>query len=73
MPTYTMIPSNPGGSVSLTSTVPIDDYNMIGITVTWRADHALDADEVARIKSWTGVHTEVDRNYEALAIWATST
>ena len=66
MPTYTMIPANPGGQVSFTSTVPIDDHNMIGITVSWRADRPLDEDEIARIKSWTGVHTEVDRHYEAL-------
>ena len=66
MPTYTMIPSMPGGVVSFTAAIPIDDVNMIGITVSWRADRPLDEEEVSRIKSWTGVHTEVDEQYEPL-------
>jgi nitrite reductase/ring-hydroxylating ferredoxin subunit len=64
MPTYTMIPSNPGGVISFTSTIPIDDLNMIGLTVSWRGDRPLNEDEIGRIRSWTGVHTEVDRFFE---------
>ena len=66
MPTYTMIPSTPGGSVSFTAAIPVDDYEMIGITVTWHPDHPLEQDEIDRIRSWTGVHTEVDAKFEPL-------
>jgi phenylpropionate dioxygenase-like ring-hydroxylating dioxygenase large terminal subunit len=66
MPTYTMIPSTPGGTISFTSAVPIDDTNMIGLTVTWRPDKPLSESDVSRIKSWTGIHTEVDSDFEAL-------
>src|SRR5205085_2484694 len=33
MPTYTMIPAAPGGTVSFTAAVPIDDERMLGFTV----------------------------------------
>jgi phenylpropionate dioxygenase-like ring-hydroxylating dioxygenase large terminal subunit len=66
LPTYTMIPATPGGSISFTATVPIDDTNMVGLTVTWHPDRPLDEEEVSRIRSWTGVHTEVDSRFEPL-------
>jgi phthalate 4,5-dioxygenase oxygenase subunit len=60
MPTYTMIPSMPGGPVTFTAAVPIDDARMMGFTVTWHPDRPLMAAERAGIESWLGVHTEVD-------------
>jgi hypothetical protein len=60
MPTYTMIPQPVGAVVHFTSATPIDDENMIGFTVTWHPDRPLNADEVAEVESWTGIHTEVD-------------
>ncbi len=60
MPTYTMIPATPGGTVSFTAAVPIDDVQMLGFTVTWHPDRPLSAAELAEIQSWTGIHTEVE-------------
>jgi len=60
MPTYTMIPVPVGQPVSFTGATPIDDYSMIGFTVTWHPDRPLSQDERAQIESWLGVHTEVD-------------
>ncbi|HEY3058639.1 MAG TPA: aromatic ring-hydroxylating dioxygenase subunit alpha [Chloroflexota bacterium] len=60
MPTYTMIPATPGGPVSFTAAVPIDDERMMGFTVTWHPDRPLSDEERAAIESWQGVHTEVD-------------
>jgi len=39
---------------------------MIGITVTWHPDRPLTDEETGRIRSWTGVHTEVDSQFEPL-------
>jgi len=61
MPTYTMIPVPVGVPVSFTAATPIDDYHMLGFTVTWHPDRPLTPDERAQIESWLGVHTEVDR------------
>jgi hypothetical protein len=66
MPTYTIIPADPGGTLSFTSAVPIDDENMIGLTVTWRPEAPMSEEDVGRIKSWLGVHTEVDERYMPL-------
>jgi phthalate 4,5-dioxygenase oxygenase subunit len=63
MPTYTMIPANPDGPLSFTAAIPIDDETMIGLTIDWRPDGPLTEADVSRIKSWLGVHTEVDENY----------
>jgi hypothetical protein len=60
MPTYTMIPSEPGHPISFTAAVPVDDTRMWGYTVTWRPDRPLSPDDVARIESWTGIYAEVD-------------
>jgi hypothetical protein len=38
----------------------MDDEQMMGFTVTWHPDRPLSTSERAQIKSWTGVHTEVD-------------
>ncbi|HTD76088.1 MAG TPA: Rieske 2Fe-2S domain-containing protein [Chloroflexota bacterium] len=60
LPTYTMIPGPVGEVVNFTSATPIDDSRMIGFTVTWHPDRPLNAQEIAGIESWTGIHTEVD-------------
>jgi phenylpropionate dioxygenase-like ring-hydroxylating dioxygenase large terminal subunit len=64
MPTYTMIPAEPGGTISFTGAVPVDDDTMVGFTVTWHPDRPLTDEEIARIESWTGIHTEVDERYQ---------
>jgi phthalate 4,5-dioxygenase oxygenase subunit len=63
MPTYTMIPAEPGGPISFTAAVPVDDENMVGFTVTWHPDRPLAEAEIAQIESWTGIHTEVDERF----------
>jgi phthalate 4,5-dioxygenase oxygenase subunit len=60
MPSYTMIPAPVGGPVSFTAATPIDDTNMVGITVTWHPDRPLNQAERDQIESWTGIHSEVD-------------
>src|SRR5579859_1566179 len=60
MPSYTMIPSPVGSPVSFTGATPIDDHTMMGFTVTWHPDRPLSDGEAAQIRSWLGVHTEVD-------------
>jgi phenylpropionate dioxygenase-like ring-hydroxylating dioxygenase large terminal subunit len=60
MPSYTMIPAPVGAPVSFTGATPIDDRTMMGFTVTWHPDRPLSDVEVAQIRSWLGVHTEVD-------------
>ena len=66
MPSYTMIPAEPGVPISYTAAVPVDDSHMVGFTVTWRPDRPLSADDVRKIESWTGVHTEVDAHFQPL-------
>ncbi len=60
MPSYTMIPSEPGSPISFTAAAPIDDEHTWGYTVTWRPDRPLTTEDVARIESWTGIYAEVD-------------
>jgi phenylpropionate dioxygenase-like ring-hydroxylating dioxygenase large terminal subunit len=68
LPSYTMIPSEPGSPISYTGAVPIDDEQMWGYTVTWRPDRPLSSEDVARIESWTGIYAEVDpRTYLPIA------
>jgi len=65
MPTYTMIPTEPGYAITFTGAVPMDDENMWGYTVTWHPDRPLTREEIDGIESWKGVYTEVDpRTYE---------
>ena len=66
MPTYTMIPAEPGNTISFTSATPVDDVTMIGFTVTWHPDRPLNQQEIAQVESWTGIHTEVDEHYQPL-------
>jgi phenylpropionate dioxygenase-like ring-hydroxylating dioxygenase large terminal subunit len=68
MPTFTLIPAEPGAPISFTAAVPIDDEHMWGYTATWRPDRPLSAEDVARIESWTGIYAEVDpRTYRPVA------
>jgi hypothetical protein len=70
MPTFTLIPSEPGAPISFTAAVPIDDEHMWGYTATWRPDRPLTAEDVGRIESWTGIYAEVDpRTYRTVANW----
>ena len=54
MPTYTMIPAQPGGTLSFTSAVPIDDTTMVGMTIDWRPDRPLTEDEKRRVRELSG-------------------
>jgi phenylpropionate dioxygenase-like ring-hydroxylating dioxygenase large terminal subunit len=60
MPSYTMIPSEPGAPISFTAAIPADDESMWGFTTTWRPDRSLSDEDVARIESWTGIYAEVE-------------
>ena len=66
MPSYTMIPSDPGSPISFTAAVPVDDTSMVGFTVTWRPDRPLSSEDVAQIEAWRGIHTEVDAAFKPL-------
>jgi len=68
MPSYTLIPSEPGSPISFTAAVPVDDTNMVGFTVTWHPDVPLAEEHVRRIESWRGIYAEVDpRTFETIA------
>src|SRR5439155_6350462 len=60
MPSYTLIPSEPGAPISFTGAVPVDDTNMVGFTVTWMPDQPLAEEHIHRIESWAGIYAEVD-------------
>jgi phenylpropionate dioxygenase-like ring-hydroxylating dioxygenase large terminal subunit len=66
MPSYTMIPAEPGFPVSFTGAVPVDDESMWGYTVTWHPDRPLSTEEVGAIESWKGIYTRlVPGTYES--------
>ena len=68
MPSYTLIPSEPGAPISFTAAVPVDDTNMVGFTVTWSPDRPLDEEHIRRIESWKGIYAEVDpKTFETTA------
>ena len=68
MPSYTLIPSEPGSPVSFTAAVPVDDTNMVGFTVTWHPDGPLAEEHIRRIESWRGIYAEVNpRTFETIA------
>ena len=41
MPSYTMIPTEPGFPITFTGAVPMDDEHMWGYTITWHPDRPL--------------------------------
>jgi phthalate 4,5-dioxygenase len=60
MPSFTLIPSEAGSPINFTAAVPVDDRNMVGFTVTWLPDRALNEDDIRTIEAWTGAYAEVD-------------
>jgi nitrite reductase/ring-hydroxylating ferredoxin subunit len=42
LPSYTIIPGRYGGNFTFTGAVPVDDDNMIGMTVTWNPEHPIE-------------------------------
>jgi nitrite reductase/ring-hydroxylating ferredoxin subunit len=66
MPSYTMIPGSIDGSMVFTSAIPMDDETMLGITVSWRADRPLDANEIAAVKAGMGPHVQSDAKFNPL-------
>jgi len=68
MPSFTLIPSEPGSPINFTAAVPVDDTNMAGFTVTWRPDRPMNEEDIHTIESWTGAYAEVDpQTFEPVA------
>jgi hypothetical protein len=68
MPSFTLIPSEPGSPINFTAAVPVDDMNMVGFTATRLPDRPMTADDIRTIESWTGAYAEVDpRTFEPIA------
>ncbi len=60
MPSFTIIPAPPGGPLTFTGAVPVDDVTMLGFTVTWNP-HAPLTDEQLRVCREDDVlHVRVD-------------
>jgi hypothetical protein len=60
MPSFTLIPSEAGSPINFTAAVPVDETNMVGFTVTWLPDRALNEADIRTMESWTGAYAEVD-------------
>jgi phthalate 4,5-dioxygenase len=60
LPSYTIIPPRPGAFLDFTAAIPVDDENMIGLTIGWRPDRPLDGEDRAKIESWDWVYPEVE-------------
>jgi phenylpropionate dioxygenase-like ring-hydroxylating dioxygenase large terminal subunit len=68
MPSFTLIPSEPGSPINFTAAVPVDDTNMVGFTVTWLPDRPMSQEDIRIIESWAGAYAEVDPNtFEPIA------
>jgi hypothetical protein len=68
MPSFTLIPSEAGAPINFTAAVPVDDTNMVGFTVSWLPDRAMNEEDIRTIESWTGAYAEVDPNtFEPIA------
>ena len=59
MPSYTMVPAEPGNLINFTAAIPMDDENMWGFTVGWRPDRPLSHEEIADFESGEGVYAEL--------------
>ena len=60
MPSFTLIPSEAGSPINFTAAVPVDETTMVGFTVTWLPDRALNEEDIRTIETWTGAYAEVD-------------
>jgi phthalate 4,5-dioxygenase len=63
LPSYTIIPSGPEDLQTFTAAIPIDDYNMMGFTVSWNARGPITPDQLVGIASVGGAHAEVDEHF----------
>ena len=63
LPSYTIIPSSPEDLQTFTAAIPIDDYNMMGFTVSWNADGPITPEQLVGVASVGGAHAEVDENF----------
>jgi phthalate 4,5-dioxygenase oxygenase subunit len=63
LPSYTIIPTNPGELQTFTGAVPIDDLNMMGFTVSWSADAPITPEQLVGVASVGGAHAEVDSRF----------
>ncbi|HLZ72381.1 MAG TPA: Rieske 2Fe-2S domain-containing protein [Dehalococcoidia bacterium] len=59
MPTYTIVPNDPGAPQTFTAAVPIDDTHMYGFSATWHPDRALTAEELKRNELGLGAHVRL--------------
>ncbi len=59
MPTYTMIPFEPGVPQTFTAAVPIDDTHMYGFSATWHPDRPLTEEELERHRKGYGAHVRL--------------
>jgi hypothetical protein len=59
MPSYTMIPFEPGVPQTFTAAVPIDDTHMFGFSATWHPDRPLSEQELARHRLGLGAHVRL--------------
>lgn len=59
MPTYTIIPSEPGQPQTFTAAVPIDDTTMFGFSATWHPDRPLTEGELERHRLGLGAHVRL--------------
>ncbi len=55
MPSFTLIPSEAGSPINFTAAVPVDETNMVGFTVTWLPDRALNENDIRTIEPGRGL------------------
>ncbi|HLF77315.1 MAG TPA: Rieske 2Fe-2S domain-containing protein [Dehalococcoidia bacterium] len=63
LPSYTIIPTGPGELQTFTGAIPIDDFNMMGFTVSWNADGPISPEQLRGVASVGGAHAEVDSRF----------
>ncbi|MDH4074785.1 MAG: Rieske 2Fe-2S domain-containing protein [Acidimicrobiia bacterium] len=60
MPCFTIIPAPPGGPLTFTGAVPVDDVTMLGFTVTWNPHAPLTDEELRVCREDDVLHVRVD-------------
>jgi hypothetical protein len=59
MPTYTIIPFEPGQPQTFTAAIPIDDTHIFGFSATWHPDRPLSEEELERHRLGLGAHVRL--------------
>ncbi len=60
MPCFTIIPAPPGGPLTFTGAVPVDDVTMLGFTVTWNPHAPLSEEQLRVCREDDVLHVRVD-------------